>query len=195
MCKKQRCFLKKFTQLTKILHDCRSRRSRQIPSLLMKLKTQRKAENERRKCSLRRTLPSKARIHISCCSYFILIILLPHFLSCCSYYPTFWVIFKQFWCSVKTNMWTSSWISFSSLQARPIQLHPQLQQVRSVGSTSIQTLLKRLFCTLISGWWALIAEERIRTQLIAWSVSQVTTCHRQKWKWITFSFFQYPIFV
>ena len=144
---------------------------------LMKLKTQRKAENERRKCSLRRTLPSKARIHISCCSYFILIILLPHFLSCCSYYPTFWVIFKQFWCSVKTNMWTSSWISFSSLQARPIQLHPQLQQVRSVGSTSIQTLLKRLFCTLISGWWALIAEERIRTQLIALSVSQVTTCH------------------
>ena len=186
---------------------------------LMKLKTQREAANERRKCSLRRTLPSKARIHISCCSYFILIILLPHFLSCCSYYPTFWVIFKQFWCSVKTNMWTSSWISFSSLQARPIQLHPQLQQVRSVGSTSIQTLLKRLFCTLISGWWALIAEERIRTQLIAWSVSQVTTCQnlsqlvthvtlattwsvlqvttcqRQKWKWITFSFYQCPIFV
>ena len=129
MSKKPRCFLKKFTQLTKILHDCRSRRSRQIPSLLMKLKTQRKAENERRKCSLRRTLPSKARIHISCCSYFILIILLPHFLSCCSYYPTFWVIFKQFWCSVKTNMWTSSWISFSSLQARPLQFHPQLQQV------------------------------------------------------------------
>ena len=35
MCKlaKLRCFLEKFTQLTKILHDRRSRRSRQIPSL------------------------------------------------------------------------------------------------------------------------------------------------------------------
>ena len=33
MSKKLRCFLKKFTQLTKILHDRRSRRSRQIPSL------------------------------------------------------------------------------------------------------------------------------------------------------------------
>ena len=33
---KLRCFLKKFTQLTKILHDRRSRRSRQIPSLLPK---------------------------------------------------------------------------------------------------------------------------------------------------------------
>ena len=31
--KKLRCFLEKFTQLTKILHDCRSRRSRQISSL------------------------------------------------------------------------------------------------------------------------------------------------------------------
>ena len=31
MSKKLRCFLKKFTQLTKILHD---RRSRQIPSLV-----------------------------------------------------------------------------------------------------------------------------------------------------------------
>ena len=34
MSKKLRCFLKKFTQLTKILHDRRSRRSRQIPSLV-----------------------------------------------------------------------------------------------------------------------------------------------------------------
>ena len=33
MCKKLRCFLEKFTQLTKILHDRRSRRSRQISSL------------------------------------------------------------------------------------------------------------------------------------------------------------------
>ena len=33
MSKKLLCFLKKFTQLTKILHDRRSRRSRQIPSL------------------------------------------------------------------------------------------------------------------------------------------------------------------
>ena len=33
MCKKLRCFLKKITQLTKILHDRRSWRSRQIPSL------------------------------------------------------------------------------------------------------------------------------------------------------------------
>ena len=33
MSKKLRCFLKKFTQLTKILHDRRSRRSRQISSL------------------------------------------------------------------------------------------------------------------------------------------------------------------
>ena len=31
--KKLRCFLEKFTQLTKILHDRRSRRSRQISSL------------------------------------------------------------------------------------------------------------------------------------------------------------------
>ena len=31
MCKKLRCFLEKFTQLTKILHD---RQSRQIPSLV-----------------------------------------------------------------------------------------------------------------------------------------------------------------
>ena len=30
---------------------------------LMKLQTQREAANERRKCGLRRTLPSKARIH------------------------------------------------------------------------------------------------------------------------------------
>ena len=35
MCKKVRCYLEKFTQLTKILHDRRSRRSRQIPSLLV----------------------------------------------------------------------------------------------------------------------------------------------------------------
>ena len=35
MSKKLRCCLKKFTQLTKILHDRRSRRSRQIPSLAM----------------------------------------------------------------------------------------------------------------------------------------------------------------
>ena len=35
ICKKLRCFLKKFTQLTKILHDRRSRRSRQIPSLYL----------------------------------------------------------------------------------------------------------------------------------------------------------------
>ena len=35
MSKKLRCFLKKFTQLTKILHDRRSRRSRQIPSLTL----------------------------------------------------------------------------------------------------------------------------------------------------------------
>ena len=35
MSKKLRCFLKKFTQLTKILHDRRSRRSRQIPSLIL----------------------------------------------------------------------------------------------------------------------------------------------------------------
>ena len=35
MSKKLRCFLKKITQLTKILHDRRSRRSRQISSLLV----------------------------------------------------------------------------------------------------------------------------------------------------------------
>ena len=33
ICKKLRCFLEKFTQLTKILHDRWSRRSRQISSL------------------------------------------------------------------------------------------------------------------------------------------------------------------
>ena len=33
ICMKLRCFLEKFTQLTKLLHDRRSRRSRQIPSL------------------------------------------------------------------------------------------------------------------------------------------------------------------
>ena len=33
ICKKLRCFLEKITQLTKILHDRRSRRSRQISSL------------------------------------------------------------------------------------------------------------------------------------------------------------------
>ena len=38
ICKKLRCFLEKFTQLTKLLHDRRSRRSRQIPSLLSKCK-------------------------------------------------------------------------------------------------------------------------------------------------------------
>ena len=37
---------------------------------LMKLKTQREAANERRKCSLRRTLPCKA----SCCCYYFLVI-------------------------------------------------------------------------------------------------------------------------
>ena len=35
MSKKLRCFLKKFTQLTKNLHDRRSRRSRQISSLVI----------------------------------------------------------------------------------------------------------------------------------------------------------------
>ena len=39
MSKKLRCFLKKFTQLTKILHDRRSRRSRQIPSLCANIGT------------------------------------------------------------------------------------------------------------------------------------------------------------
>ena len=37
--KKLRCFLEKFTQLTKILHDRRSRRSRQISSLLLSLRS------------------------------------------------------------------------------------------------------------------------------------------------------------
>ena len=134
------------------------------------------------------------------------------FISCCSYY--FLVIFKQatilvFWQDKHADILLNMFFipSGSTFTVSPTTTAGMFISLFNFNSNFALKIVQYFYFRVVG--IDSRGEDKDSTNCVIcltgnnlslvtchlWSVSQVTTCHRQKWKWITFSFFQYPIFV